>query len=86
MLTPTDKAQNNISIICKKFYIESLLKEVSPDLNKNSTYLLIHEPSDTILNKHEKDIKTFGFQLPRPAFLIVSVRHKKIENFSPRLQ
>jgi uncharacterized protein involved in tolerance to divalent cations len=64
VLTPTDKAQNNISIICKKFYIESLLKEVSPDLNKNSTYLLIHEPSDTILNKHEKDIKTFGFQLP----------------------
>jgi hypothetical protein len=58
------KAQNNISMRCKKFYIESLLKEVSPDLNKNSTYLLIHEPLDTILNKHEKDIKTFGFQLP----------------------
>ena len=29
VLVPTDKAQNNISIVCKKFYLDSLLKEVS---------------------------------------------------------
>ena len=27
-LVPTDKASNNIAIICKKFYIEMLLREV----------------------------------------------------------
>ncbi|MGC4052864.1 MAG: hypothetical protein QM757_26350 [Paludibaculum sp.] len=59
-LTPTDKAQNNISIICKKFYITTLLKEVSG----NSTYNEVKLDSKEITTKHQKDSKEFGFVTP----------------------
>ncbi|HEY0579167.1 MAG TPA: hypothetical protein VGC75_00530 [Candidatus Nitrosocosmicus sp.] len=48
VFVPTDKAQNNISIICKKFYIDSLLKEVSFSLDpleqkNDGTYISVDD-------------------------------------------
>ena len=58
VLTPTDKASQNIAIICKSFYIHTLIKEVK----NNRTYKMINEPLDTILSRHEKEIKNFGLE------------------------
>ena len=67
VFVPTDKAGNNISVICKKFYIEQSLREldifeVSPQ-NKiyNGTYIQIDENIDSIINTHVNFIrKTFS--------------------------
>ena len=42
VFVPADKAPNNIIIICKRYYIETLIKELGLDncstLTRNSTY------------------------------------------------
>ncbi len=48
VLVPTDKASNNISFICRKFYIEKILEEVSKD-----TYEKVHDTSDVVVNRLE---------------------------------
>ena len=67
VFVPTDKAQNNISIICKKFYIDSLLKEVAfeadplplPD-QKDNTYIIVNDSIDTVVQKHIQDVKSWN--------------------------
>ncbi len=65
VFVPTDKAKNNISIICKKFYIDSLLKEVSfstdalPD-RKDNTYITINDSIDNIINKQLNEVKNWN--------------------------
>jgi len=58
VLTPTDKAAQNVAITCKSFYIKTLLKEVMT----GSTYEIIHDNLNTILLRHETEIKKFGFE------------------------
>ena len=41
VIVPIDKAANNVSIICKKYYIEVLLKEVGFLNSPNLTYALV---------------------------------------------
>ena len=58
VLLPTDKAQNNISIVCKKFFIDSLLKEVNFGLKelkdqKSSTYESVNLDKKEIIAKHQ---------------------------------
>ena len=47
--TPTDKATNNLSIICKKFYVESLINELENTPSYESTHLTV----DGIVKDHE---------------------------------
>ena len=59
VFVPTDKASNNISIICKKFYLDTLLKEASYDINfsdgiqdtENQTYLMVNSSDDSIIQR-----------------------------------
>ena len=65
VLVPTDKAQNNISIICKKFYVDSLLKEVSFSLDSlesknDGTYITVDDSLDNIITKHIEDVKQWN--------------------------
>ena len=63
VLVPTDKAQNNISIVCKKFYLDSLLKEVSFSMDekqveiKANTYIQINNSVESIIQRHCNDVK-----------------------------
>ena len=38
VFVPIDKAGNNIAIICKRYYVEVILKEIGQIGNGNSTY------------------------------------------------
>ena len=38
VVVPIDKASNNVSVICKKFYIEVILKEIGVTGEGNATY------------------------------------------------
>ena len=58
VLAPIDKAANNVSFICKRFYAETLLKEFGIIGNSSKTYQKIHDNKTSIVNKFVQDIKS----------------------------
>ena len=79
VITPTDKAGNNFSIVCKKFYIQCLLKElnISEDLKKTqSTYKSLKITPSRVVQRHIKymsehniEVDDFQKRLPFLGFL-----------------
>ena len=67
VFVPADKAPNNIIIICKKYYIETLIKELGLDncstLTGNSTYTSCQISSEDIVNTHDTFMKSLGIEL-----------------------
>ena len=64
---PTEKARNNIIIICKWYYIETLIKELGLDNcstpTGNSTYISCQMSSEDIVNTHDTFMKSIGVEL-----------------------
>ena len=66
VITPTDEAGNNFSIVCKKFYIHCLLKELgisgpTPHKKSNSKATYCHiknRTKQTVVNKHISYMKS----------------------------
>jgi len=57
VLTPIDKAGNNIAIVCKKFYVEQTLKELKlfkpeEDEKIEDTYIPVGEDINVIIDRH----------------------------------
>ena len=67
VFVPADKAPNNIIIICKRYYIETLIKELGLDNSStttgNSTYTPRQMSSEDIVNTHDTFMKSFGIEL-----------------------
>ena len=67
VFVPADKAPNNIIIICKRYYIETLLKELGLDNcstpTGNSTYTSYQMSSEDIVNAHDTFMKSLGIEL-----------------------
>ena len=67
VFVPADKAPNNIIIICKRYYIEALIKELGLDNcsipTGNSTYTSCQMSSEDILNTHDTFMKSLGIEL-----------------------
>ena len=67
VFVPADKAPNNIIIICKRYYIETLIKELGLDNcstpTRNSTYTSCQMSSDDIVNTHDTFMKPLGIEL-----------------------
>ena len=58
MLVSTDKAANNITFVCKKFYISKIHEELAPD-----NFEMIDKSVDGIVQEHEKFMSKFGIKL-----------------------
>ena len=64
VFVPTDKAGNNISIVCKKFYIEKSMQELKIFLDskdnkiRNNTYEEVNIDIKSIINRHRKYLKS----------------------------
>ena len=64
VLVPTDKASNNIAIVCKKFYIEQSLKElgifhdISSKQKDGGTYMKVDKDPKSIINRHKRYMKS----------------------------
>ena len=62
-----DKTPNNIITICKRYYIESLIKELGLDNcstpTGNSTYTSCQMSSEDIANTHNTFMKSLGIEL-----------------------
>ena len=62
-----DKAPNNIIVICERYYIKTLIKELGLDncstSTGNSTYTSCQMWSEDIVNTHDTFIKSLGTEL-----------------------
>ena len=67
VFVPADKAPNNIIIICKRYYIETLVKELGLDNcstpTGNSAYTSCQISSEDIVNTHHTFMKSLGIEL-----------------------
>ena len=67
VFVPADKAPNNIIIICKMYYIETLIKELGLDNcstpTENSTYTSCQMSSEDTVNTHDTFMKSLGIEL-----------------------
>ena len=67
VLVPADKAPNNIIILRKMYYIETLTKELGLDNcstpTGNSTYTSCQMSSEDIINTHDTFMKSLGIEL-----------------------
>ena len=67
VFVPADKAPNNIIIICKWYYIETLIKELALDncstTTGNSTYTSCQMLSEDIVNTHDTFMRSLGIEL-----------------------
>ena len=63
VVVPIDKASNNVSIICKRFYIHKLLNEVGVPGDASPTYKLSDQDPCDIINNNELLCDKFGISL-----------------------
>ena len=65
VLVPADKAANNVIIVCKKYYIDTLVKELGiNNVNINDpTYIPIDDSFETIMKSHNQFITTVGLEI-----------------------
>ena len=64
VLVPADKAANNVIIVCKKYYIDTLVKELGiNNVNNNPTYIPIDDSFETILKSHNQFITSVGLEI-----------------------
>ena len=65
VLVHSDKAANNVIIVCKKYYIETLVKELginNVNIN-NPTYIPIDDSFETIMKSHNQFITSVGLKI-----------------------
>ena len=65
VLVPADKAANNVIIVCKKYYIDTLVKELginNVNIN-NPTYIPIDDSFETIMKSHDQFITSVGLEI-----------------------
>ena len=62
VFVPIDKASKNVAIICKKYYVEVLLKEIGIIGNGNKTYSKSEKAHDEIINENMEYTKRLGLK------------------------
>ena len=66
VLVPADKAANNVIVVCKKYHIETLIKEIginTTNISPNSTYIPSTDSFHEILESHCKFIESVGLEM-----------------------
>ena len=65
VLVPADKAANNVIVVCKKYYIDTLVKELGiNNINSNNpAYIPIDDSFETIIKSHNQFITSVGLEM-----------------------
>ena len=65
VLVPADKVANNVIVVWKKYYIDTLVKELGINsVNSNSpTYVPIDHSFETIVKSHNQFITSVGLEV-----------------------
>ena len=69
VLVPADKAINNVIGMCKKYNVDTVLKELGiNNVNSiNSTYIPINDLFETIVKSHNQFITSVGLEMSEEA-------------------
>lgn len=59
IIVPTDKASNNVSIVCRKYYHDCMIKELS-----SNVYLPIQQNEETLVKQHQQDLRQLNVEVP----------------------
>ena len=59
-LAPADKAANNVTVVCKKYYIDTLVDNPN---NNNPTYVPTGDTYETIVKSHNQFITSAGLEI-----------------------
>ena len=65
VLVSADKAANNVIIVCRKYYIDTLVKELginNVNIN-NPTYIPIDDSFETIMTSHNQFVTSVGLEI-----------------------
>ena len=78
VLVPADKAAQNVIVVCKKYYLQVVLKEIET----TATYESIQEESQSIVDEHIKYFSTHYINIPSiyrslPQFYWLPKLHKQ---------
>ena len=65
VLVPADKTANNVIIVCKKYYINTLFKEfrINSVNSNNPTYIPIDDSFETIVKSHNNFTTSVGLEM-----------------------
>jgi hypothetical protein len=86
VFVPTDKASNNIAVVCKKFYIEQSMKELDIFLNSSTkkdadkTYIpVVKESVKSLVSRHSRFMKANSIEVAKdlPFLYWIPKMHKK---------
>ena len=85
VLVPADKAANNVIVVCKKYYIDTLVKEsgINNINSNNPTYIPIDDSFETIIKSHNQFITSVGLDAEEDANFLSLFRYKsnKTKNY-----
>ena len=64
VFVPADKASDSISVVCKRYYLEVICKELGlcPCSTSSNTYILKTKDPNKIVGKHISHMKSLGFK------------------------
>ena len=79
VLVPADKASNNVIVVCKKYYLDVVIKELS----LNNTYKEVHNNNVNVISRHFDYMAKNGIDVPEqheqlPSFYWLPKLHKKL--------
>ena len=65
VLVPANKTANNVIIVCKNYYVDTLVKELGINNVKisNPTYIPIDDSFETIVKSHNQFIASVGLEM-----------------------
>ena len=63
VIVPADKASNNYTFVCKRYYVDILIEELGlHSLSGNPTYNLTEFSASEVLDNHKSVLTSFGIQ------------------------
>ena len=83
VLVPADKASNNILIVCRKYYLDTVLKELdTSDGTSPQTYTRCSTPIENLVAEHKEFMDRQDLRIPDdmrqlPTFYWLPKMHKK---------
>ena len=84
VLVPIDKASNNVAIVCKRFYITSILDELGLPGDTSPTYELVTKSASTIIETNTHLVKsTLGIELDESSLSLPQIYWMPKMHYTP---
>ena len=86
VLVPADKASNNVPIVCKKYYLDVVLKELDTSNGTNpQTYMPCSDHKENIIVEHQDFMTRQNIKIPvdmkqLPAFFLLASKNAQRSN------